>query len=287
MAENLNDPAASHMEETASPPSGILIAGHFTQPFGYQTYRSHGTRDWLITFTLSGSGQYRLNDELVTCAAGDIVLLPPGTPHDYRTPENSVWEFLWAHFVPLPHWFGWLELSREPGAWTSLHLEPGELKERVEAAFKRLLRDSLELDFYRGQLAMNAMEEILLLLSRNRTRQKSGTLDPRVDDIWNYLSSHMKEQHSVEQLAARVALSPSRLSHLFKEQVGESIMEALMRLRLRHASRLLEHTSLLVAEIAEEIGFHSPFYFTKQFTAHYGTSPSSYRKELRLRSEGN
>ena len=279
MAENLNDPAASSLMETAAPPAGILVSGHFTQPFGYQTYRSQGTRDWLITFTLSGEGEYRLKDSRFRCIEGDMVILPPGTPHDYRTPEGCVWEFVWAHFVPLPHWSAWLTLPQEPGACTRMHLEAGARQERARAAFARLLRDSLELDFYKRQLSLNAMEEILLVLAEMQSRRTGSALDPRVEEIWSYLSQHRKEPHSLERLAARVALSPSRLSHLFKEQVGESIMEALLRLRLSHAARLLEHTSLQITEIAEEVGFHSPFYFTKQFTARYGSSPSHYRKE--------
>lgn len=284
MAEKLNDPAAPNaIAETAAPPPGILVAGHFTQAYGYQARRSNGTKDWLITFTLSGSGFYRINDAQLRCNPGDIVLLPPGTPHHYGTPEGSVWEFVWAHFLPLPSWSEWLAIPQGKGGFpfSAIHIHSDALRERMKAAFERMILDSLESDFYRTRLSLNAMEEILLLIGQHSNAQ-SLPPDPRIEQVLSHLNGHMKARHTIERLAAMVALSPSRLSHLFKQQVGESVMETLLRLRLRHSARLLEHTTMQIAEIAEEVGFHSPFYFTKQFTAYYGQSPSHYRKHIRI-----
>ncbi|MFE5320219.1 helix-turn-helix domain-containing protein [Paenibacillus sp. NPDC056579] len=281
MAENHNNPAASSVSaETAAPPPGILVSGHFNQAYGYQTNRSRGTKDWLIMFTLSGCGYYWHQDTMRHCSAGDIVLLPPGTPHNYGTPEGHVWEFVWAHFLPLPSWSEWLSPPQDKDALFLIHVESEAQRERIKGAFERMIRDSLESDFYRTRLALNAMEEILLLIGQ-QTNRKSVPLDPRVEQVLGFMEQHMKMRHTVEELAALVALSPSRLAHLFKQEVGESVMETLLRLRLRHSSRLLEHTTMQVGEIAEEVGFHSPFYFTKQFTAYYGKSPSHYRKTVR------
>jgi AraC family transcriptional regulator of arabinose operon len=277
MAENLNNPA----EETAAPEPGILVGGHFNQPFGYQTLRSQGTKDWLITFTLSGCGRFQLGQRLFECTAGDIVLLPPGVPHHYYTPENSKWEFVWAHFLPMSYWLEWMVLSFEPEGLVLTTVESVMQRARVEAAFQRMIRDSVELGYFQNKLSLNALEEILLLLVQLQSRQASGSLDPRIHDILQHLNRHMKEPHRIEDLAARASLSPSRLAHLFKEQVGDSIIDTLLRLRLRQATRLLEHTQLSITEIAEEVGFNNPFYFTKQFTSLYGLSPSHYRKKMK------
>lgn len=48
-------------------------------------------------------------------------------------------------------------------------------------------------------------------------------------------------------------------------------------MRLRQAANLLEYTSDPILEIAEEVGFKNPYYFTRQFTAYYGVSPRYYR----------
>ncbi|CAG7653637.1 helix-turn-helix domain-containing protein [Paenibacillus allorhizosphaerae] len=273
MAEHHNDP----VKETKAPPPGILVAGHFRETYGYATMRSKGTRDWLMTFTIAGQGEYRSDGRSVSCCEGDVILLPPGVPHHYYTPEGHDWDFYWAHFVPEPRWSELLQPAMSGGGLIRLKFEHKTTFERIVTAFERLLKYSLEdgTDYYQRLLSLNAMEEIVVLLAKNT--QKRGHLDPRIEETLNYISSHLKEQHTIESLAHRVLLSPSRLSHLFREQTGDSVMDTLIKLRLRHAARLLEHTSLRISEVAEEVGFHSPFYFTKQFTACFGQNPSQFR----------
>jgi AraC family transcriptional regulator of arabinose operon len=84
---------------------------------------------------------------------------------------------------------------------------------------------------------------------------------------------------TITALAQQVSLSPSRLSHLFKAQVGRSIIETMVSIRLHQTERLLKYTSLHIGEIAHEVGFQSASYFSRQFKAHYGLSPEAYRQQ--------
>ncbi|MDQ6420629.1 helix-turn-helix domain-containing protein [Paenibacillus sp. LHD-117] len=275
MVDYINDPA---INEDRHPP-GVLISGYFTEPFGYGTYRPNGTRDWLITLTLSGRGEYKLRNETFPCGEGDIVLLPPGTPHHYYTPPESCWEFVWAHFVPESRWLEWLRIPADEYGMIRISLGgTSATYERTAGAFRRLIRESRHTGRYGELLSLNALEEVLLHMTQFAAKESHA--DPRIDDTLTFLIDHLHLPHSIEGLAGRVSLSPSRFSHLFKEQTGDSVMETLLKLRLKRAARLLRHTSMLVSEIAGEVGFQSPFYFTKQFTAIYGTSPTEYRKKM-------
>ncbi|MEI7026660.1 arabinose operon transcriptional regulator AraC [Paenibacillus sp. y28] len=275
MADDHNNPA-DHYHESASPPPGIWVAGHFIEQDDYLVRRSGGTKDWLITYTLRGEGHYMLQHAHYPCREGDVVLLSPGTPHLYRTPPGGCWEFMWAHFIPDPRWSAWLRLPSDSKGMDILHIGHASSRERLRGAFERLIQSSRDSSRYHMLLSLNAMEEILLYLQQS-TDNSTQSIDPRVEDTLQYISRHLKEQHRIEHLARRVLLSPSRLSHLFKEETGESIVETLLNIRLRQAARLLEHTTMSVAEIAEEVGFHSPFYFTKQFKHRFGLNPTSYR----------
>lgn len=103
-------------------------------------------------------------------------------------------------------------------------------------------------------------------------------LDTRIQVVLDYLSKNMKEDHTVAELSKKVHLSPSRLAHLFKQEVGDSIIGTLMRMRLHHATELLQFTPLRINEIAESVGFSSPDYFTKTFKVFFGISPGKFRK---------
>jgi AraC family transcriptional regulator of arabinose operon len=283
MVENLND-SAMFMESPAPSPS-ILIADHFIEGYGYRVHRSKGTKDWLITFTLSGTGKFTIGSESILVKGGALMLLAPGTPHHYETIEHCTWNFMWTHFNPLSHWTGMMDwLTSKPG-YVYYSMTQRLLHNRIETAFGRVLQDSLRAQDINKKLAMNALEEILLLIYEQHGEGKARLRDPRVVEVLSIISANMKESHSIESLARKVSLSPSRLSHLFKDEVGDSIVETLTKLRLKQAARLLEHTSRQIAEIAEDVGYRDAFYFTKQFHACYGMSPSKFRAESQFKLE--
>ncbi len=278
MIDYINNPALT----TFTPPPGIMISDHFIESFGYGAHRQQGTRDWLILFTIDGCGEYKWQDQTNTCQSGDVLILHPGTPHHYYVPLDGHWEFYWAHFVPELRLMELLQFQEVEVGFTHLSIQSSLLIERLVTAFQRLIRDNKEEDSYHIKLSMNAMEEILTLLASYTN--KSTSIDPRIEDTLQYLSNHLKNQHTISSLASRIQLSASHFAHLFKKQTGDSVMETLLKLRLHHAAKLLEHTVLKVREVADEVGFQSPFYFTKQFTAYYGQSPSKYRTHVQKES---
>jgi len=274
MFEFLDDPAIRDQNEHRG---GRLLADHFREPFGYRTRRSKGSDDWLITYTISGEGVFKIGADIRPCSAGDVVMLPPGTPHLYATQEGGIWDFVWVHVVPLPHWSGLLQLPRTFGGLIYSHVGEEQTRRRMLNAFERAIHDSRELKSFAAELAMTAVEEFLLIVNRQHWQTSKPAMDPRVSEVLHALMHRMSESHSVAALAQAVNLSPSRLAHMFKEQVGDSIIDTLNKIRLRQAARLLRFTTRQVGEVARDVGFQDPFYFTKQFKAFYGTSPSEFR----------
>ncbi|GBG12358.1 hypothetical protein PAT3040_07233 [Paenibacillus agaridevorans] len=274
MADNHNNPAAT----TFTPPPGVLVSGHFQETYGYEVIRPEGTRDWLLTLTLDGVGEYRLGDEVIMPADGDIILIPPGTPHHYYAPEHGYWDFVWVHFIPELRWLELLRMPQNGSRIMTFSLGTSSTFMRMKNAFLRLVRENRHTGRHAELLSLNALEEVLIHLAQHAVTTDQR-LDERIADTLNYMIDNLNVAHTIPALASRVALSPSRFSHLFKEQTGDSVLETLLKLRLKHAARLLKHTPSLVSEIAGQVGFQSPFYFTKQFTAMFGLSPSDYRRK--------
>ena len=238
-----------------------------------------GTRDWLITFTVAGRGLYRLAGQEFGCGPGDVMLLQPGTSHDYGTdPEAGRWDFYWAHFLPRPTWNPWLLWREQASGLRSVAVGETSTRRRIEEVFARLLRDVGAIDAWGERLAENALEEVILLVAGENARSSGEIIDPRVAQVVQEISRRYREPMTVAELAQHVHLSPSRLAHLFKEAVGESPIQMLLRLRLRQAARLLEYSTLSVAEIAAEVGFDSQFYFARQFRELFAMSPTGYRR---------
>jgi AraC family transcriptional regulator of arabinose operon len=136
------------------------------------------------------------------------------------------------------------------------------------------------------ELALNSLEEVLLLTVREhlRERHQRPQLDERVQLILDLINHDLAALHSLETLAQAVALSPSRLSHLFKQEVGDSVNNLLLSLRLNKAARLLEFTTQSITTIADEVGFHSAFYFSRQFRQRFSLNPRAYRLSCEQRN---
>ncbi len=83
---------------------------------------------------------------------------------------------------------------------------------------------------------------------------------------------------SVEDLAADMGLSRVQLYRKVKALTGCTPVDLLRKARLAQAQRLLQESTLSVSEIAYQVGFASPSYFTKCYKDEFGTVPGEVRK---------
>lgn len=252
---------------------GFVIAGHYNEGDNYYFRRESGMNDWLITYTLGGEGYFHTPSEQLNCGQYDLTLLKPGTPHQYGTVKDQSWHFVWAHFDD-----ALIQAALLPDKpLFNLKMDNESARKRIYRAFMKILIDSREQNHFWNELCLNSLNEVLMLLARRSRHQ----MDSRVEETLYRMSIGMRESVTVEQLAKSVHLSPSRLSHLFKESTGYSIIDALNRMRIRQAALLLEHTDRSASAIALDVGFHNYNHFINQFHKWLGMSPTTYKKEKR------
>ncbi len=99
----------------------------------------------------------------------------------------------------------------------------------------------------------------------------------KIEQSITYMLRHLDEPLQVATLAAQVNVSPSHFFALFRRQVGCAPIDYFIRLRMRHACRLLDETTLNVKEVAAALGYDDQFYFSRVFKAVNNVSPSRYR----------
>ncbi|KRE57920.1 helix-turn-helix domain-containing protein [Paenibacillus sp. Soil750] len=250
-----------------------LFAGHYIESDSYVTKRPQGRDDWLLIFTLEGAGFVNYHGAEHVCKKGVLLLLAPGTPQHYGTLTNHTWHFVWAHF---PHTLSETNLLPQEDQ-IFLTIENESLQERIYSAFARILADSRERGEYWFELCCSSLREILLIMAQKYIRK----MDPRIEEVLHLLSGQMREQIRLEDLAQTVGLSPSRLSHLFKESTGYSIIDTLNRMRIQQAVMMLAHTGRSASEVCYDVGFQNYNHFTNQFRKWQGMTPSMFMKRPR------
>jgi YesN/AraC family two-component response regulator len=85
------------------------------------------------------------------------------------------------------------------------------------------------------------------------------------------------ERFSLADLAGQVGMSKYRLSHRFREVLGVTFREYLLRVRLERAKVLLAAGHLSITEVAHDVGFGDLPRFDKMFKRYTGLTPSAYR----------
>lgn len=97
----------------------------------------------------------------------------------------------------------------------------------------------------------------------------------------DYLAENYRKKISLASLAAALEISVPQLKRVFREQVGQSMVNYLISLRVSEAKRLIRQGNMTFTQIAEQVGYETIYYFSRQFKLHTGMTPSEYAKSVK------
>lgn len=94
-----------------------------------------------------------------------------------------------------------------------------------------------------------------------------------------FIENHYNEEITLEKLAQDHFVSPTYLSRIFKDAVGMSPINYLIKIRLTHARDLLKKGTYTIKEVAQLVGYQDAYHFSKSFKKQYGSAPSAFEKQ--------
>ncbi len=92
-----------------------------------------------------------------------------------------------------------------------------------------------------------------------------------------FIENNLRNNISLTDVAESVYLNPSYLSRLFKQELGENVINYINRIRVEKAQKLLVSTNMKIIDIAKETGFSSSGYFSAVFRRYTGMNPMDYK----------
>ncbi|MGI8556009.1 MAG: helix-turn-helix transcriptional regulator [Pyrinomonadaceae bacterium] len=104
-------------------------------------------------------------------------------------------------------------------------------------------------------------------------------MDKRILLLNELILTKIKSPPDIEELAAQINISSSRLRQIFKAEMKMPFGEYVQHLQMEHARELLETTFKLIKQISVAVGFHDQSHFNHAFKEKYGLSPKKYRDE--------
>ena len=231
-----------------------------------RTIRTKGRVDHLLLYVESGSLTAILFDQKQNLIAGDILYYPPGIPQDYTLHSGA---YYWVHFSGTGVDLILSELSDKKGR-IFRNLECATITRRYE----RLLYDWSPENRHTLFLASD-----LLRLIGSLENNAPHIMDKRIQNIVVDMHKNYTKPFDLDLYAKKAYLSKGRFIKMFKHEVGISPYAYFLSLRLSNAAELLSTSTLSISEIAKEVGFEDPLYFSRVFKKAYHDSPSVYRKK--------
>lgn len=119
--------------------------------------------------------------------------------------------------------------------------------------------------------------ELLLALSADLHQEANSEL---IKLTTRFMERHLSRRFSLPQLAKHIGSSRSTLSRIFRDQLQQSPINYFLELKMETAKSLLKNTNLRIQEIARQVGYENPLYFSTEFKKRTGMSPREFRKSL-------
>ncbi len=150
--------------------------------------------------------------------------------------------------------------------------------------------ESLEFYFEHPTLVNNDLlelkiRELVLLLIQTKNVASVVALiadlySTQTVELREVVELHLYSNLSVDELAALCHMSPSTFKREFKKEFASSPAKYINDQKLKKARDLLSVSDLPIGDIAYEVGFNDPLYFTRLFTRKEGVPPSTYRNTI-------
>jgi len=246
---------------------------------------SHTFFELLYCFS-SGGAEYLVGSERYRIQRGDIVFVPPGVSHRPLLPEKTdepysryvLWlsqEFLveYARLFPYPF--------SDKQARVGMLRTAGTPWEHLGELFRQGVQEAeQQADGWEAAVIGNTM--LLLTQIKRATDQRAlypvkAEKPELLDQINAFVEKHYSTRFTISELAKQLYVSPSTVSHLFKQKMGVSLYRYVTQRRLIAAKPLIERGTPLES-VCLQVGFADYSGFYRAFRQEYGISPRQYRK---------
>lgn len=248
-------------------------------PFETQDKR----QDNYLLYLYSGELTVWIDGESQTLHAGQAIVFYSGRPYRYRSTTGEPILYYWVHITGSKA----QDLLRRCGLEDHRPMTIG-LQEELVRCFQRLFSEFIRredcFDLCAGALAAQLCVLTGRLYARSERRGTAHVdrLTVSLDYIhWNYC-----EEIPIDRLAQMEHLSASQYRAVFRSVTGVSPRAYVTMLRMHRARELIVQTSLPFNEIAEQLGYRDPLYFSRVFRESCGVSPREYRRRPQQEARG-
>lgn len=250
--------------------------------FGDVEYGAGGTYgprlqpDFQLVIVYAGEATIQIDDSTVEVPAQHMILLLPRRHEYFRFSSTRATRHAWCSIVP--------DVVPAP---LQLRLQRVALPLPLTARVHGLIDIALSLpagdlpaaDELLDSLAVAALHAWLFEAAAATPHAEAPDALVRARE---YIDARLREPLSARDIARHAHVTPQHLTRLFRRHLQTTPMRYLWQLRTRRGVELLRRTGLSISEIAERVGFSSPYHFSRRVRQQYARSPRDLRRRVWL-----
>ena len=245
--------------------------------FEWETGRALGA--FQVVLIAQGRGEFESRATgRVELVAGNALVLLPGVWHRYRPDPATGWTEKWIEFGgELPARLVKAKVLAPERAVVAV-VRPAEMEARLDHVHGVLRSES---DGAEAELAAGALGVLALLQERAGALAEDRPAAVAVQKAKRLLEAEGAAVPRLPELARSLGVGYSSFRREFRRRTGLSPQQYLLRVRLQRVQRLLGNTDQPIKEIAERLGFSSPYHLSATFSQYFGIAPSEWRRRAR------
>lgn len=260
----------------------VAVADRYPQ----NVFAEHTHEFCELVLVWRGNGLHVLNDRPYRITRGDLFYIRAEDKHSYASVNDLVLQNViycpdrlklnvdWASNIPgfndthgASHW----RLSSNGMA-------------QVRPVITQLEQESLKADPSANQMAELLFAQLVMTLKRFRyaiDNPSANEQEALLDKLITALAGSLNRSFVLETFCEQEQCSERALRQQFRTQTGMTVNHYLRQLRICHAQYLLQHTELMVSEVAMRCGFEDSNYFSVVFNREVGMTPVQWRHRSR------
>lgn len=242
--------------------------------------RPEGCGHYQLIYCTEGEGWIILHGKSYTLSTNEFIILPPGVQHRYGASQTQPWSIYWTYFS------GEKALLYARKFYLPTSIAPADTS-RIEERIKlfdeiyHILQNGFSIDNlnYANICFAHFLATFLFIEPYRNGKRPGEYAESIIHRATYYMNENLNKKLTIGQIAAYVGYSPSYFYRKFVKETGYAPMEYFIHLKMNSACMYLIKTELKINQIAQRLGFHDAYYFTRTFTKTIGLSPSAFRKE--------
>lgn len=241
-------------------------------------YAKEGRSYYAFHYIVSGKGYLLQNGKEIPLKAGDLFIIPPLADISYHATER--WEYYWIN----------VEGKLAPMLFKSIGLDDTHCRVgyRPDSTLAAKFTELINYYYIENDAELKCRGMFYLLIGdlyealherANRNAYNKRNADFYIREAETFLKYNLYYTGiTLDSVAKSVSVNKNYLCTVFRQKIGLSPMQYLIKLRMEAAAKRFIETDESVATVAKYVGYKDPLHFSKAFHAYYGVSPRKWRE---------